>query len=511
MGIEQRKQTGPRVIDVYARLSYAPDGSTVKVDDQVEMGIEAVERRDAAVGQVFKDNSLSAWKPGVVRPQWETLMKRLESGASHGVWVYDLTRFSRKVIEGERLVELAGSGIRVWAMAGEYDLTTADGRRAFRESMVAAAAESDKISERVRRGKLRRARKGRHHGGPRAWGMPGYLPPEPGWERGDPRTPVSAEQLEFERSIVRECYRRLLSGGEGLSTVVRDLTARGVQGLEGGAFSRGSLTRMLRRPAVAGLVEHQGEVMGELAGVEPIVSREEWQRLCALLDGRKLGRPNGWQHLLSGVLRCGVCSQPMSGNPRPHLPAYPDGTPRHEYRCVRNADRQGCGTNHIDALPVEQAVDEAMRARLGDPRRAAKMASHLAKVDTRRGEIEAETARLEQACDELAGKTAAWGLARVEKAMAPLLARISTLRGELSGLAAPAQAEAAADQAVAAWADAWQRRDYPALRSMVRRVFPNLTITPQARFNHHGPDRIAWNPKPGTTWPPGWTKNRKAA
>jgi len=509
MGMEQRKHTGPRVIDVYARLSYAPDGSTVKVDDQVEMGIEAVERRDAVVGQVFKDNSLSAWKPGVVRPQWETLMKRLESGASHGVWVYDLTRFSRKVIEGERLVELAGKGIR--AMAGEYDLTTADGRRAFRESMVAAAAESDKISERVQRGKLRRARKGRHHGGPRAWGMPGYLPAGPGWERGDPRTPVPAAQLEFERAIVRECYRRLLSGGEGLSTVVRDLTARGVRGLEGGVFSRGSLTRMLRRPTVAGLVEHRGEVIGELAGVEPIVSREEWQRLCALLDGRKLGRPNGYQHLLSGVLRCGVCGLPMSGNPRPHLPPYPDGTPRHEYRCLRNADRNGCGANHIDALPVELAVDEAMRTRLGDTRRAAKMASHLAKIDARRADIDAEVTRLEQACDELAGKTAAWGLPRVEKAMAPLLARTATLRTELSGLHGPDQAEAAADQAVAAWADAWTRRDYPALRTMVRRVFPNLTIIPQARHNHHSPDRIAWNPPAGKTWPPGWGRSRKAA
>ena len=100
---------------------------------------------------------------------------------------------------------------------------------------------------------------------------------------------------------MRECYRRLLAG-EGLSTVTRDLRERGVCGLEGGAFSRSSLARMLRRPALAGLVEHLGEVMGELAGVELVVTREQWQRLCALLDGRKLGRPNGWQHLLSGVI-----------------------------------------------------------------------------------------------------------------------------------------------------------------------------------------------------------------
>jgi site-specific DNA recombinase len=55
------------VIDVSARLSYAANGETVKVDEQVEMGEEAIERRGAEVGRAFRDNSLSAWRPRVVR------------------------------------------------------------------------------------------------------------------------------------------------------------------------------------------------------------------------------------------------------------------------------------------------------------------------------------------------------------------------------------------------------------------------------------------------------------
>jgi site-specific DNA recombinase len=155
--------------------------------------------------------------------------------------------------------------VRVWAQSGEYDLTTADGRKQFRDAMNAAAYESDKISERVKRGKLRRARKGRHHGGARSYAMPGYLPAPEGWERGDVRTLVSEEQLRAERAIVRECYARLLAG-EGVSTVVRDLGARGIGGVGGGAFSRSSLAHTLRRPAMAGLLAHNGDIMGELAG-----------------------------------------------------------------------------------------------------------------------------------------------------------------------------------------------------------------------------------------------------
>ena len=68
------------MVDVYARLSKAVDGETVKVDDQVEMCAEKVLDRGGQVGEVFKDNSLSAWNPKVVRPQWDALMARLEAG-----------------------------------------------------------------------------------------------------------------------------------------------------------------------------------------------------------------------------------------------------------------------------------------------------------------------------------------------------------------------------------------------------------------------------------------------
>jgi DNA invertase Pin-like site-specific DNA recombinase len=63
---------------------------------------------------------------------------------------------------------------------------------AFRDALNKAAGESDKTSERVQLGKRRRARKGRYHGGPRAYGLPGWEPIPPGWEEGDPRERVPA-------------------------------------------------------------------------------------------------------------------------------------------------------------------------------------------------------------------------------------------------------------------------------------------------------------------------------
>jgi site-specific DNA recombinase len=416
------------------------------------------------------------------------------------VWAYDLTRFSRKIIEGERLVELAGKGIRVWAMAGEYDLTTADGRRAFRESMVSAAAESDKISERVKRGKLRRARKGRSSTGARSYAMPGYLPREKDALRGDPRVLVTDEQVAAERAIVIECYTRLLAG-EGLSTVVTDLNVRGVRGMSGGRWSRGHLSRMLQRPALAGLLVHNGQIMGEIAGVEPVVDRALWERLCAYFEGRKVGRPSGQTtasgitHFLSGMFLCASCGWAVRGGSRAaSLNPYPDGAPRREYRCYRTADHPGCGRNHIDARVAEQAVDVAMRARLGDPRRAARIAEHLSQVSQQRTALLGEISTLEESADQIATRTAAWGMERVDKAMGPLMARLDVLRAQVNALESPEQAHSAAADAVQAWETASERQDYPAMRTMLKRTFPHLTLNPPARYNDHSPTRIEWEP-----------------
>ena len=94
------------------------------------------------------------------------------------VVVYDLTRFSRKILEGERLAttNLTTAG-RAPAVPGS------DGRR---------PGESDKISERVKRGTLRLARKGPPAGGARQYGLPGKLPTPPGREPADPREAGSA-------------------------------------------------------------------------------------------------------------------------------------------------------------------------------------------------------------------------------------------------------------------------------------------------------------------------------
>jgi hypothetical protein len=135
--------------------------------------------------------------------------------------------------------------------------------------------------------------------------MPG-LAPEP----GDFRPAESAERVEAEREIVRDAYRRLLAGTTTLVRLAGELNDRGRDGeraalpVSGGFWTYFTLARSLTRPTMAGKLVHNGQDMGALANVDPVVSEEEWERLCALMASRKTGRPPAPQHPLTGLLMC---------------------------------------------------------------------------------------------------------------------------------------------------------------------------------------------------------------
>jgi hypothetical protein len=285
-----------------------------------------------------------------------------------------------------------------------------------------------------------------------------------------------------------------MPAGEHIATLVREINARQIRTTYGHLWTRHTLRRSLSRPAVAGLLVHRGEIIGTLAGVEPVVSRQEWERMCGILAGRPRGRPAGRVHVLSGLIRCSRCGYTMTGVPRRGKTPYPDGSPRREYRCRTGADRPYCcGRNHIDAMAAENAVEHAVKTRLGDPRRAERIAHRLARAQEDRARIETEMATLRESADELAAKTARWGVARVDKAMEPILTRLTELDKALAGIDEPEDADTAAADIAQTWDDAKARGDLDTLRAMIKRAFPNLTLRPATSWNDHSPTRFDWD------------------
>ncbi len=434
----------PQVLDIYTRVSRLGDDRQRSTEGQADDCTARVAERGARIGEVHVDSGRSAWNPRVRRPGWDRLMTRLESGATGGVVVFDLARFSRRPVEGERLIAAAENGLLVLDSEGEYDLMSASGKKAFRDQLAAAAYESDRLSTRVRRGKRLKAMRGEPNGTGRPFGF-----------EADGVT-----IRESEAAVLRELTARVLAG-ESLNVLVADLASRGVPTAPGGPWTATSLRQVLTRPRNAGLVAYRGAVVARLPG-EAILPEDVYDQVGAVFAARRRGRPVSDAYLCSGVAHCGLCGHTLGGRPRSGGEAYPDGAPRRQYVCQRRGNAGGCGRVVVDQRELDRHARALVVAILGDPRNAARVEAKLKAATAKRRKLDDEIAQCEHLAGELATRLGRgeMSLARHDKAAAPLdkrLAELRARRAELDTVPAepvPASAVAASRAEIAADWDA---------------------------------------------------------
>src|SRR5712691_4614062 len=102
-------------VDIYARVSHRVRSEKRKPSTEVQVAVcrARLSELDLEEGKVLVDPGRAAWNPAVKRPAWDELMDRLERGVSGGMIVFDLERFTRQPKDGERMIELAATGLLV--------------------------------------------------------------------------------------------------------------------------------------------------------------------------------------------------------------------------------------------------------------------------------------------------------------------------------------------------------------------------------------------------------------
>jgi hypothetical protein len=334
-------------------------------------------------------------------------MQRLESGASDGVVVFDLPRFARRPADGERLISAAERGLRILDDGSEYDLTTASGKKAFRDAVNAAAYYSDMISESSRRGKAYKASLG----------------------EVDKRRSFGFEQdgitvREDEAAIIREHAARLLAG-ETQDSLISELNSRGVPSVRGAEWGYTTYRQIMTRPRNIGLIVHNGTVVEGARLPAAILDELTHNRLVALYASRKPGGAPSGKYVLTGVASCGECGAKLSGRPV-------TGTPRRNYWCSK------CKHVFADADRLDDyAADFAIRT-LRDEEQASALERESVEREETRQALLSEMAGIDQTLLELAGRLGRqeMSLARHDAACGPLESRLGAIRAELAALAA---------------------------------------------------------------------------
>ncbi|MGH9062166.1 MAG: recombinase family protein, partial [Acidimicrobiales bacterium] len=269
------------MLDSYARLSRNVSGELEKVEDQHRDNRGVIERLGAVLGVELTDDDLSAWKPSVRRPDWERLLERLGSGESDGAVVWHVDRLMRLPRDLERLLEFSDRGLTLGCAHGEWDLSDPNDRFILRVEVAHACRSSDDASRRIKKRLSRLRSNGVAHAGARAFGFPGRERAAPGTRtkgakgvraRGD-RAEVAAELVVRERVAIVDGTRAVLAW-VSFAAVASEWNAAGLRTATGGRWTAMLVRQVLSRPRNAGLVEHEGEVVGLMVGEAIVVCAE---------------------------------------------------------------------------------------------------------------------------------------------------------------------------------------------------------------------------------------------
>ncbi|RMI28971.1 recombinase family protein [Nocardia stercoris] len=448
---------GGLILDIYARVSRVGDDRQRSTGGQVGDCRVRVAEHGATVGEVFVDQGRSAWNPRVRRKAWESLMERLESGATGGVVVFDMARFSRRPIEGERLILAAEKGLVILDSEGEYDLSTANGRKTFRDQLNAAAYESDRLSTRVKRGKRLKAIGGETNHTHRPFG----------YERD------GVTVRESEAVVLREMVTRLLAG-ESLRKIAIDLNGRGITTTVKAKWSGDKVKRVALNPRNGGYVAHLGEIVARAPGT-PLIGETDWERLTALFTARGKGRPASAEYVCSGLVHCGHCGRGLTGRPNPNRGSYPDGGVRRRYWCQKRVTGGGCNKVSVDMRILDTALGSLVVTILSDPRHAEAVNTAAVAAAEKRRPIADDLATAEELATQLSGRLGRGeiSLERYDAAVEPLDRRIAELRGKLDALDAVHavdDSQEAVAESVEVWTARWDAANVAEKRALIKRA-----------------------------------------
>ncbi|MFD7794299.1 recombinase family protein [Streptomyces sp. NPDC059759] len=305
----------PQLAAIYCRMSEDREGGGLGVDRQREDCEQLAQQLGLTVVRVYTDNDLSAYS-GKPRPGYQQMLEDLRAGAYGTVIAWHTDRLHRSPRELEEYIDVCEprSVQTRTVKAGALDLTTATGRMIARQLGVQARYEVERMVERQRRARDQKVQRGEWSGGPRPYG----------WEKNG-TTPIP-EEIE----VIREAAEAVLAGGS-IRALAADLNARGLLTSQGVRWDGGTLSRMLRRPRNAGIIQHRGEEAGP-AEWEGAIDEPTWRSLRAILDdpSRIPTASNVRKYLGSGLYLCGVCGEGLTSHSKgAGLPS--------QYKCRKNA------------------------------------------------------------------------------------------------------------------------------------------------------------------------------
>ena len=283
---------------IYARKSSeSEDRQMASIDSQIDELTKLAQENSLNVIQVFSE-SKSAKAPG--RVVFADMMQRIKKGEADGIICWKLNRLARNPIDGGEVSWMLQQNIvkHIFTYGRSYYPT---------DNVIVMAVELGMANQFVRdlsvdskRGLRSKAERGWYP----AYSTLGYIH-NPMKKKGDKEIVRDEERFP----LVRKMFDLMLTGN--YSTPKRREIANNEWGLrnkQGGKIAKSTVYRIFTDPFYYGEFEYpKGSGNWFVGKHEPMIKRDEYDRIQELLGGNGKPRPKTHIFAFTGMIRCGEC------------------------------------------------------------------------------------------------------------------------------------------------------------------------------------------------------------
>jgi DNA invertase Pin-like site-specific DNA recombinase len=276
----------------YARVSTPRQGERgVSLPEQRDAISRYAERQGLEIVRWFEEQE-SASKKG--RPAFNQMLQLLRLGIAHGVVIHKIDRSARNLEDWNDIGKLVDAGVDVRFATESIDLKTTSGRLSADIQAVVATHYSRNLRDEVKKGLYGRLKQGFY-----PWRAPaGYL------DQGaaKPKTPDP-----IQGPLVKSAFELYGNGTHSLPQLTREMFHQGLRNRKGGRVSLNGLSTILRNPFYVGLIRILKTGQTFKGSHEPLISVALFERVQAILSGKRVDRVQSHVYTYSRIARCATC------------------------------------------------------------------------------------------------------------------------------------------------------------------------------------------------------------
>ena len=358
---------------LYARKSSeSEDRQVASIESQIDVLTEMAKREGLEIVDIISE-AKSAKAPG--RPGFNKMIERIYKGEAQGIICWKLDRLARNPIDGGKIQWMLQQGIIKHIKTHERSYYPKDNVLMMSVEFGMANQFVLDLSENTKRGQKAKAERG--------W-YPGHAPVgythHPFKRKGEKEIIKDPERFD----LVRKMWDLMLTGAYSPRQILKIATEEwGFRMPNGKPMALSTIYRMFSNPFYCGIFEWpKGSGNWYEGKHEPMVTKEEYDRVQALLGKKGNPRPKSKFFAFRGLIKCGECGCSITAEEKIKVQKNGNVHRYVYYHCTKKRN-PNCSQRSIEEKELERQIIEILE-RITIPPEFCRWAIKQLKIEARK-------------------------------------------------------------------------------------------------------------------------------